>query len=79
MRGPLLIDRRVSAAILLAAGVQCVSVVMWFGAAAERLDTLERGAREMDGDRVKVAKLETQLDLIHRQLDRIEARLETQP
>ncbi len=79
MRGPFLFDRRVTAAMLLAVGVQCVSVVMWIGAAAERLEALELAASHVAAERVRVAKLETRLELIHRQLDRIEARLETRP
>ncbi|MEM7766450.1 MAG: hypothetical protein AAF253_03060 [Pseudomonadota bacterium] len=79
MRGPTFFVRRVTVALVLAISVQCVTVLMWIGAAAERLDALERTSDSVGDDHIRLAKLETQLELIHRQLDRIEARLEPAP
>ncbi|MEM0984645.1 MAG: hypothetical protein AAGJ32_00215 [Pseudomonadota bacterium] len=79
MKAPIVYDRRVGAAVIGAVAVQFVAVFMWIGAAAERLDALEKTRLELTNDHVRLAKLETQLELIHRQLDRIEARLGAEP
>mgnify|MGYP006272600799 CR=1 FL=1 len=79
MTGALLLDRRVSLALLVTIAVQTGAALIWTGRAAERLDALERAERATRPDAVRLARLETRLDHMTRQLDRIEARLEREP
>ncbi|MEL6286350.1 MAG: hypothetical protein AAFQ18_09065 [Pseudomonadota bacterium] len=79
MRGPFVLDRRLTVGVLVTLGLQFVAVLTWLGGAAQRLGELERAAIENRSDHVKIARVETRLGSIQRQLDRIEARLEPRP
>ncbi len=79
MTGGVLLDRRVSLALLVTLAAQTGAALIWTGRAAERLDALEHAERATRPDAVRLARLETRLDHMTRQLDRIEARLERQP
>lgn len=73
------IDRRVTLAVILAIAAQMAAALVWAGAAAQRLDALERAQRVARTEPERLARLEARLDHITRQLDRIEARLERAP
>lgn len=69
-------DRRITAAFALAVFVQSCGALMWAGAAAQRITAMEV---EMDKRRPVLAqatRVEVELKLMRRQLERIERRLE---
>jgi hypothetical protein len=69
-------DRRITAAFVLAVFVQSCGALMWAGAAAQRITAMEV---EMDKRRPVLAqatRVEVELKLMRRQLERIERRLE---
>jgi hypothetical protein len=67
---------KISLAIIVALAVQAASTLIWAGAAAERIDTLER---QMLGHRPtaeRLARLEARLDAVQAQLARIESKVD---
>lgn len=73
------LDRRVTYAFLLAIALEAVAALLWAGGAAERLAALERTTLANRANQERLARVETRLDGMAKQLDRIEARLEDQP
>jgi hypothetical protein len=73
------LDRRISMGVIAALALQLAAALIWTGAAAQRLDTLESAQHAARTEPVRLARLETRLDHIVAQLDRIEQRLERQP
>ena len=62
--------------MLVALAVQTGGALMWAGAAAERLSTLERQALLDRPVAERLARVEARLAAVQDQLDRIEDRLE---
>ncbi len=70
-------DRRLTIGVLLAIAVQSAGVLLWAGAAAERVATLEDRVRAAQPVAERLARVETELGGVRAQLDRIERKLET--
>jgi len=71
-----MIDRKINAGLILAIALQTATALIWAGAAAERIDTLERDVQATRPVSERLARLEAQLEAISGQLTRIEARVE---
>ncbi|MFN3910778.1 hypothetical protein [Hyphomonas sp.] len=69
-------DRRLTIGVVLAVAVQTAGVLMWAGAAAERVSTLEERVREARPVAERLARVEAELGAMRVQLDRIERKLE---
>lgn len=69
-------ERRLSLAIITALAAQAASTLIWAGAAAERIDALERQMTETRPTAERLARLEARLDAVQAQLNRIEAKVE---
>jgi len=72
-------ERRLTLGLALAICVQMASAFIWAGQMGARVEALERAAPTYQADHVLLARLETRVEAISEQLDRIEARLEDQP
>ena len=73
------LDRRLTAGVVVAVIAQIVAMSIWVGGASERLSSLESREGQTLIDHVRLARLETRLEQIERQLDRIATRLEVKP
>ena len=71
-----MIEKKVGAALALTIGAQSVTALLWAGAAAERIDVLERQVERAEPIAERLARMEAQLELTREQLDRIEAKVE---
>jgi hypothetical protein len=71
-----MIDRRISLALVFAIALETAGAFMWAGAAAERIDQLERNAAGSGAVAERLARLEAEMTGMRAQLDRIEARLD---
>ncbi len=71
-----MIEKKVGAALALTIGAQSVTALLWAGAAAERIDVLERQVERAEPVAERLARMEAQLELTREQLDRIEAKVE---
>ncbi|MFC7290896.1 hypothetical protein [Hirschia litorea] len=68
-------DRKLTLGVVFAIGMQLVAALVWTGAAAERLKSVEGQlvAQRPIGERL--ARLEAEMSAARRQLDRIEAKV----
>ncbi len=71
-----MIERRLTAAFLLALAVQTGGALLWAGAAAERIDVLEERVAMAHPVYERLARVETELEAVRMQLDRIEDKVE---
>ena len=71
-----MIEKKLTAGFLLAIAVQTGGALVWAGAAAERISTLEHRAELSRPVAERLARVETELGAVKDQLDRIETRLE---
>lgn len=69
-------DRKISLGIIVALAVQAASTLIWAGAAAERIDALERQMADHRPMAERLARLETRLDAVQAQLARIENKVD---
>lgn len=69
-------DRRLTIGVVLAVAVQSAGVLLWAGAAAERVSTLEERVRDAQPVAERLARVEAELGAMRMQLDRIERKLE---
>ena len=67
---------KISLAIIVALAVQAASTLIWAGAAAERIDALERQMADHRPPAERLARLETRLDAVQAQLARIESKVD---
>ncbi|MCH2458296.1 MAG: hypothetical protein MK186_09620 [Henriciella sp.] len=74
-----MIERKITAGFVLALALQTGGALVWAGAAAERISTLEQRADIARPVAERLARVEAHLEAIENQLDRIEARLEAKP
>lgn len=72
----LTLERKITLAVLVALIIQVVAGLVWTGGAIERLTSLEEAAEISRTSDVRLARVETRLDTMSKQLDRIEQRLE---
>jgi len=70
-----MIERKLSAAVALALLIQIASTLLWAGAAAERIDVLERQMADTRPVLERLARMEARLDAVQAQLNRIEAKV----
>ncbi len=71
-----MIEKKVGVALALTIGAQSAAALLWAGAAAERIDVLERQVERAEPIAERLARMEAQLELTRAQLDRIEAKVE---
>lgn len=69
-------DRRLTIGAILAVAVQSAGVLLWAGAAAERVSTLEERVAEAAPVSERLARVEAEIAGMRVQLDRIERKLE---
>jgi len=69
-------DRRLTIGVILAVAVQSAGVLLWTGAAAERVATLEERVAEAAPVSERLARVEAEIGAMRVQLDRIERKLE---
>ncbi len=69
-------DRRLTIGVIFAVAVQSAGVLLWAGAAAERVSTLEERVRAAAPVAERLARVEAELGAMRTQLDRIERKLE---
>jgi phage shock protein A len=69
-------DRKVTIGFIAAVLVQTGGALVWAGAAAERISTLEDTVRERRSVVERLARLEEGVERMEAQLERIERRLE---
>jgi hypothetical protein len=69
-------DRRLTMGVILAVAVQSAGVLLWAGAAAERVATLEERMAAAAPVAERLARVEAELGAVRLQLDRIERKLE---
>ena len=70
------IERKVTLGVAFAVIVQLAGTLLWAGAAAERLDALERSAVEARPLGERLVRVEAELEAVRAQLNRIETKLE---
>lgn len=71
-----MIRRNLGPALLLAIIVHAISTLLWVGAAAERIDTLERQVAEARPVTERLARVEARLEAVQAQLNRIEDKVD---
>lgn len=69
-------ERKISLAIIVALAVQAASALIWAGAAAERIDGLERQMANHRPTVERLARLEARLEGVQDQLARIEDKVD---
>lgn len=70
------LERKVTAGVILAIVLQTAGVLVWAGAAAERIAGLEAAVEARPALGERLARVEAELAGMRMQLDRIERRLE---
>lgn len=75
---PRLFDPKMTLAVLVTLGVQGAAVLLWVGAAAQRIDALERAMQAQAPVAERLARLESELGGARAALERIESRLDRQ-
>lgn len=67
-----MIERKIGAAVVLAVAVQTGGVLLWAGAAAQRIEVLEERVAIARPVGERLARVEAELEAVRAQLDRIE-------
>lgn len=76
---PMRLDRTVTLSILFAVFLQTAGVLVWGGAAAARLEALERRAERSQQISERMVRLEEQMLMARESLTRIEKQLQSHP
>ena len=71
-----LIERKFTAAFVLALAVQTGGALLWAGAAAQRIEVLEQKVERTAPVYERLARVEAELEAVRAQLDRIENKVE---
>ena len=71
-------DKRIALGVIFALFVQTAGALMWAGAAAQRLEIVEQEVAAQKGVSERLARVETELAAMRKQLDRIERKVEQQ-
>jgi hypothetical protein len=74
----MLIEKKLTLAVVLAAVVESAGVLIWAGAASERLKEVEVRVAAQAAMAERLARVEVHLELAAAQLNRIEKKLEEQ-
>jgi len=72
----MLIERKISLAVILAVVMESAGVLIWAGAASERLKEVEVRVAAQAAMAERLARVEVHLELAAAQLNRIEKKLE---
>ena len=72
------LDRRIALGVIFALFVQTAGALVWTGAAAQRLEIVEQEVAAQKGVSERLARVETELVAMRKQLDRIERKVEQQ-
>lgn len=70
------VDKRLTLAVILALFIQTGGALIWAGAAAERLETLENEQAFRRAYLIRTVQIETELEAMQAQLARIEAKID---
>ena len=70
------VERKVTLGLVFAVAVQLAGMLVWAGAAAERLEVLEQTAVETRPIGERLVRVEAELEAVRAQLTRIETKLE---
>ena len=70
------VDKKIAMALVFAMLMQAGGALIWMGAAAERLDILDREVEAQRDVPERLARLEAEIGLIRTQLDRIEQKVD---
>lgn len=71
-----MIERKLTAAFLLALAVQTGGALLWAGAAAQRIEVLEQKVELARPVGERLARVEAELEAVRAQLDRIENKVD---
>lgn len=71
-------DLRITAGLIIAILLQTAAGLLWAGRASARLDEMEARVRAQQPVAERLARLETQMTLAQKSLDRIERRIDRQ-
>ncbi len=71
-----MVERKLTAAFLLALAVQTGGALIWAGAAAQRISILEQRVEQARPVAERLARVEAELEAMRAQLDRIETKVE---
>lgn len=75
-RGQIMVDGRMTLALLVTICLEAVAGLLWVGAAAQRLDMLEASMNAQQPITERMARIETQMSGVRATLDRIENRID---
>lgn len=70
------VDRKIALGLIFALFVQTAGALLWTGAAAQRLDMVERDVVKQKNISERLVRVETELIAMRKQLDRIERKIE---
>ncbi|MEE9381419.1 MAG: hypothetical protein V3V03_08435 [Hyphomonadaceae bacterium] len=73
------VEGKITLALIFAVITQTTGALIWAGSAQERLSSLERSAIERRPVAERLARVETELEAVRAQLDRIEHKIEQMP
>lgn len=71
-------ERKITLAVVLALMMQTGGALIWAGAAAQRIEVLEERVAMARPVAERLARVETELEVMRAQLDRIEDKVERQ-
>lgn len=74
---PIMLDTRITLALLVTMCLEAVVALLWVGAAAQRLTVLEAGMNAQQPITERMARIEAQMTGVRATLDRIENRFDT--
>lgn len=72
----MMIDRRITVALLVTVFIQTAGALVWAGAAGERLAMVEQEVTERRSVTERLARVEAELEAVRAQLNRIERKLD---
>ncbi len=73
------VEGKITLALIFAVITQTTGALIWAGSAQERLSSLERSTIERRPVVERLARVETELEAVRAQLDRIEHKIEQMP
>ena len=71
-----MVERKLTAGVLLALAVQTGGALVWAGAAAQRIEILEARVERARPVGERLARVEVELEAVRAQLDRIEKKVD---
>jgi hypothetical protein len=77
-RGQIIVDARMTLALLVTICLEAVAGLLWVGAAAQRLSVLEASMTAQQPITERMARIEAQMGGVRATLDRIENRIDTE-